>query len=97
MQWPISPVDRILLSAGIFLMITAWGGLLMARSWALPLEILRQLYQAAAVVFVLDRSGIAPWTGWHVVAIALWTGLGLLYISFQVRRYRAAMDAQGAV
>jgi alkylglycerol monooxygenase len=65
MALPLSAMDRVVLSVGIFLMITSWGGILQARGWAVGLEIFRLLYMAGTVVFVLHRSGIAAFTGWH--------------------------------
>jgi sterol desaturase/sphingolipid hydroxylase (fatty acid hydroxylase superfamily) len=86
MAWPLAAVDRIVLSLGLFAMITSWGGLLQARRWALPLEIFRLLYMAGTVVFVLDRTGLLPWTSWLTVMVAMASGVSILYVSFQVRR-----------
>lgn len=86
MAWPLSAVDRIVLSAGLFAMITAWGGLLQARSWALPMEIFRLLYMAGTLVYVLHRTGLLPWTSWLTVLVAMASGVSILYVSFQVRR-----------
>ncbi len=86
MAWPLSAVDRVVLSAGLFAMITAWGGLLQARSWALPMEIFRLLYMAGTLVYVLHRTDLLPWTSWLTVLVAMASGVSMLYVSFQVRR-----------
>ena len=86
MAWPLSPVDRIALSFGLFAMITSWGGLLQARTWALPLELFRLLYMAGSAVFVLHRTDLAHWTSWITVAAMLVAGLSMLYVSFKVRQ-----------
>lgn len=86
MGWPLDAFDRIILSLGLFLMITSWGGILQARKWALPLEIFRTLYMASTLVIVLHKNAILPWTSWLTVFTALASGVGLLYFAFQVRR-----------
>jgi alkylglycerol monooxygenase len=91
MAWPLSPVDRMALSFGLFAMITSWGGLLQARSWALPLELFRLLYMAGSAVFVLHRTGLAHWTGWLTVVATLAAGLSMLYVSYHVKRAATAV------
>jgi alkylglycerol monooxygenase len=86
MQWPLSAVDRVVLSIGIFGMIVSWGGIMQARHWAVPLEILRLLYMAGTLVFVLHRTGLLPWTSWLTVFVALAAGISIAYFSYQVRR-----------
>jgi alkylglycerol monooxygenase len=89
MALPLSALDRVVLSLGIFMMITSWGGILQARSWAIGLELFRLLYMATCVVFVLHNNGIAAVTGWHASVIALATGTSMLYFIYRVRRPKA--------
>ncbi|HOY27573.1 MAG TPA: sterol desaturase family protein [Flavobacteriales bacterium] len=86
MALPLSAMDRVVLSVGIFLMITSWGGILQARGWAIGLEIFRLLYMAGTVVFVLHRTGIAAFTGWHTSFVALAAGVSMLYFVYRLRR-----------
>ncbi len=86
MQWPLTAVDRVVLSIGLFAMTISWGGILQARKWAVPLEIFRLLYMAGTVVFVLHRTGLLPWTSWLTVFVALATGISITYFSYQARR-----------
>jgi hypothetical protein len=86
MAWPLSPLDRIMLTFGLFAMITSWGGIMQAKRWAVPLEVFRLLYMAGSVVFVLHRTGLLPWTSWLTIFVAMVTGLSILYFSFQVRQ-----------
>ncbi|MEZ4789656.1 MAG: sterol desaturase family protein [Flavobacteriales bacterium] len=90
MQWPLSPVDRSVLSVGLFGMTVSWGGILQARKWAVPLEILRLLYMAGTLVFVLHRTDLLAWTSWLTVFVALVTGISILFFSYRVRQPLAA-------
>ncbi|MCB0768440.1 MAG: hypothetical protein KDB95_14620, partial [Flavobacteriales bacterium] len=90
MQWPLSPVDRLVLSIGLFGMTVSWGGILQARPWAVPLEILRLLYMAGTLVFVLHRTDLLAWTSWFTVFIALATGISILFFSYRIRQPLAA-------
>lgn len=89
MALPLSALDRVVLSLGIFMMITSWGGILQARSWAIGLELFRLLYMATSMVLVLHSNGIAAVTGWHTSVIALATGTSMLYFIYRVRRPKA--------
>ena len=86
MEWPLSALDRVIMSLGLFLMITSWGGILQARKLALPLEIFRTVYMASTLVFVLNKNAILPWTSWLTIFAALASGVGVLHFVFQVRR-----------
>lgn len=86
MAWPLSALDRVVLTIGLFLMITSWGGILQARKWAVPLEVFRLLFMAGSVVFVLHRTGLVPYTSWLTIPVALAAGISMLYFTFQVRR-----------
>jgi alkylglycerol monooxygenase len=81
LKLPLLAQDRILLSVGIFGMIIAWGGLLRARKWAGLLEILRIVFMAVSLVYVLDRTGMAVWTGWSSILIFAAAGGSILGIS----------------
>ncbi|MCB0764158.1 MAG: hypothetical protein KDB84_05595, partial [Flavobacteriales bacterium] len=89
MAMPLVLTDRLLLIMGLFLMIISWGGILQARKWSIPLEILRLLFMAATLILILDRNGILPWTSWLTTVVAAATGVSMLYFSFQVRRSAA--------
>jgi len=86
MSLQISPVDRFVLSAGLFMMIIAWGGLLQGKKWALTLEVLRLLFMAASLVIIFNNTGIAPWTGWTTILTALLTGISIIYLSFYIKK-----------
>jgi alkylglycerol monooxygenase len=88
LQLPLSSFDRILLSVGIFGMIIAWGGLLRAKKWASLLEIVRIVMMAVILVVVLDRSGMAAWTGWSSIVIFAAAGGSILGISMLMLRGR---------
>ncbi len=91
MQWPLSALDRLVLSIGLFGMIISWGGILQARRWAIPLEILRTLYMAGTVVFVLHRTALLPWTSWLTVFVALAAGISITYFSYRILNQRSAV------
>ena len=91
MQWPLSALDRVVMSVGLFAMIVSWGGILQARRWAVPLEVFRLLYMAGTVVFVLHNTGLLPWTSWLTIGVSMAAGLSMLYFTFQVRRARVAV------
>lgn len=82
LKLPLEAADRVLLSAGIFAMIVAWGGLLRAKAWAGLLEIVRLAFMAGSLVWVLDRSGMAAWTGWTTALILAAAGGSILAISY---------------
>ncbi len=83
---PFSTVHRMVMSAGIFMMIISWGGLLQARAWAIPLEVVRLLFMACSIVLILNSTGLAYWTGWTTIVVSLIAGVSILYISFYVRK-----------
>ncbi|HNR54799.1 MAG TPA: sterol desaturase family protein [Flavobacteriales bacterium] len=86
MQWPLSAVDRFMLSVGIFGMIVSWGGIMQARRWAIPLEVLRLLYMSGTLVIVLHRTDLLSWTSWFTVVVALVVGISILFFSYRARR-----------
>lgn len=86
LSFPIGAMERILLSAGIFAMIIAWGGIMQAKTWAIGLEIFRLLYMGIALVLVLDHADLAAWTGWTTILTALLAGVSILYVSFFFRK-----------
>jgi hypothetical protein len=95
MQWPLSALDRVVMSAGLFAMIVSWGGILQARKWAVPLEVFRLLYMAGTVVFVLHNTGLLPWTSWLTIGVSMAAGLSILYFTVQVRRAGVAVVVGG--
>ncbi len=88
MSLGLSSIDRIIMSAGLFMMIIAWGGLLQGKRWALTLEVLRLLFMAASLVIIFNNTGIAPWTGWTTILTALLTGISIIYLSFYIKKDR---------
>lgn len=86
LKLPLLWTDRLLLSVGIFGMIIAWGGLLRARAWAGLLEILRIVCMAASLVYVLDHTRMAAWTGWTSIVILAAAGGSILAISYLLIR-----------
>jgi hypothetical protein len=86
LKLPLMAQDRVLLSVGIFATIIAWGGLLRARQWAGLLEIIRLVILAVSLVFVLDRTGMAAWTGWTSILIFAAAGGSILGISMLIIR-----------
>lgn len=83
---PLTYLQRGWLSAGIFMMIISWGGLLQARKWALSLEVFRILFMSISMVVVLQHAGIADWTGWTTICIGLISGVSILYMSFYIKK-----------
>ncbi len=86
MSLPVSAVDRLVLSSGLFMMIIAWGGLLQGKRWALTLEVLRLLFMAASLIIIFNNTGIAPWTGWTTIVTALLAGISIIYLSFYIKK-----------
>ncbi len=85
MALPLTGIDRLVMSVGLFLMIIAWGGILQARRWAVGLEIFRLLFMAGVLVFVLNKTGIAHWSDWTTIVSALLVGVSILYVSFNFK------------
>lgn len=77
---------RFLLSSGIFMMIISWSGILESRSWALGMEISRIIFMAAAMLFVLHQTQVAPISGWSTFAILAISGLSISYASFRFKK-----------
>ncbi len=85
---PLSPIDRLVMSAGIFLMIISWGGILQAKKWAVPMEVSRLLFMGLAMTIVLNNAGMVHWTGWSTIVISLIVGLSILFVSFKFHTER---------
>ena len=86
LELPLSPVDRAILSFGVFLMIIAWGGLMQRRRWASGLEIFRMVFMSVTMIVVLHQTGLSHWTSWTTILIFLWAGISTLYYSFTVKK-----------
>ncbi|WP_258104615.1 sterol desaturase family protein [Marinoscillum sp. MHG1-6] len=86
LSMPLTPLDRGIMSVGVFMMIISWGGLMQAKSWSIPLEILRNLFMAFSIVIILNGRGIADWTSWITIAAFALAGLSILYFSFKVKK-----------
>ena len=89
--FPFSWPERLLMSAAIFVMIIAWGGLLQSKKWAKGLESARLLLMGAILLWVLQRHGMGSWFGGAGIAVLLWCGLSLLWL-----RYKTLELAQAA-
>ena len=68
------------MSAAIFVMIVAWGGILQSKKWAAGLESLRLLLMGSLLLWVLNRHGLAQWYGGGGIAVLLWCGGSLLWM-----------------
>lgn len=82
--FPFEWWERLLMSAAIFVMIVAWSGILQSRPWARALEALRLVGMAIAFLSVLQRHGMAEWTGWAAILTALWCGASILWLSVKM-------------
>jgi len=80
---PITGIDRLVLSAGIFLMIISWGGILQAKKWSLLVEIARLLFMGISLIVILERAGLSSWTGWSTILTAIIVGVSTLFVSFK--------------
>ncbi len=83
---PLTPIDRTVMSAGLFLMIISWGGIMQAKKWSVSLEIIRLLFMGIALVVILERTGLASWLSWTTIVTSLVAGISILYISFFFRK-----------
>jgi sterol desaturase/sphingolipid hydroxylase (fatty acid hydroxylase superfamily) len=83
---PLSALDRLILSSGVFMAIISWGGLLQARTWSIPLEVLRTAFMAIALILVLNQNEMANWTSWTTIVILGITGVSILYFSFKIKK-----------
>lgn len=77
---------RLALSGTIFFMIINWGGLMEAKRWAIPMEMLRHLVMGGTLLFVLERAEMAVWTGWPTILTGLIVGGNILYLSFALKK-----------
>jgi len=83
---PLSALDRLILSGGVFMAIISWGGLLQARTWSIPLEVFRTAFMAIALILVLNQNEMANWTSWSTIVILGITGVSILYFSFKIKK-----------
>ncbi len=83
---PLSALDRLILSGGVFMAIISWGGLLQARTWSIPLEVFRSAFMAIALILVLNQNEMANWTSWTTIVILGITGVSILYFSFKIKK-----------
>lgn len=86
LEFPLTVIDRIVLSAGLIFMIISWGGILQAKMWSITTEILRLLFMGIAMVVILERTGLSAWFDWSTIVISLMAGISILYISFFFRK-----------
>lgn len=80
---------RALMSAGVFMMIIAWGGLLQAKPWALLIECMRWLYMAGMFIWALYQLDIGEqMIPAVIIAVSLLAAGSLLVISLIYRSRR---------
>jgi alkylglycerol monooxygenase len=80
LQFGISPVDRVILSIGIFFMIISWGGLLNAHKWSVYLETFRLFFMGIAIFYVLYRHQFVNLDSWFTIFIALFVGISISFV-----------------
>ncbi len=79
LKLPFAWTERLAMSAAIFTMILAWGGILQSKTWAKWLEIARLLVMGGLLVFLLDKHELAVWNGWAGILTALFVGVSVLW------------------
>lgn len=97
MKFPLDEWDRILLTGTLFFMIINWGGILMARAWAIPSEIIRLLTMGGTLLYILEKNEMMEWTGWPTILVGLAAGASILYVSFFFNRKELEGEATPAV
>ncbi|MEQ8812812.1 MAG: sterol desaturase family protein [Imperialibacter sp.] len=86
LKFPLTAVDRVVMSIGIFMMIISWGGLMQARPWSIYLEMIRLLYMSVTCIVVLHANEMAELTGWEAIVALLTAGGSLLYLIFIISK-----------
>jgi len=81
LKMPLESWHRGLLSLAIFGMIISWGAILEGKKWAKSLEVIRVLFTAIALIFVLDNTGVSSYENWTTIAILLAAGVSIMYFS----------------
>ncbi|MEJ8842142.1 sterol desaturase family protein [Lacibacter sp. H375] len=79
---PLTITERLIMTAGIFMMTIGWGGILRAKKWAVALELFRLLYMLVTLIAILNAHGMANWIGWQMIAGLLFVGASVLWMGF---------------
>ncbi len=79
LSFPFSWSERLVMSAAIFMMIVAWGGILQSKSWSKGLEVFRLLVMGGLFIFLLDKHGIVEWYGWAGILTGLFCGFSIIW------------------
>jgi alkylglycerol monooxygenase len=79
---PLTITERLMMTAGIFMMTIGWGGILRAKKWAVALELFRLLYMLVTLIAILNAHGLAGWIGWQMIAGLLFVGASILWMGF---------------
>ncbi len=95
-QFPFTWAERTVMSAGIFAMIVAWGGILQAKPWSKWVETARLLYMGVALLWVLHVHGMAAWHSLAGVVVCLFCGISILWVSALRRPAQAPALSQEA-
>ncbi len=74
---PLAGWQKVLLSALIWLMATAWAGMLEAKRWSVPLEMARVIAMGLALALWLSGSAALPWAS---LAAACWAAASLVWL-----------------
>ncbi|TYP98809.1 sterol desaturase/sphingolipid hydroxylase (fatty acid hydroxylase superfamily) [Tenacibaculum adriaticum] len=94
LQLPLIYWHRILLSIGVFGMIISWGAILESKRWAVSIEVLRILFMAISMVYVLHATGISSYQNWTTIAICFISGISILYFSLVVAKSKQEVFEQ---
>lgn len=90
---PLSDLDRFIFSIAIFFMITAWGGILEGKSWAIFLEVFRLLMMGVLTFYALVfLYRISEPTG--IWIMLLWTAIGISILWVTTRFSYSSLKAQ---
>lgn len=94
MKLPFEALERILMSAGIFMMIVAWGAILESKSWAKNMEMFRLLFMGFVMGFALVRHDLAEIAAWPIMAILLIMGASILYLNRYIQSEESAQNSR---
>lgn len=79
---PLTITERLIMTAGIFMMTIGWGGILRGKKWAVALELFRLLYMLVTLIAILNAHDLAGWIGWQMIASLLFVGASILWMGF---------------
>lgn len=90
---PLTIAERLIMTAGIFMMTIGWGGILRAKKWAVALELFRLIYMLVTLIAILNAHGMANWIGWQMIAGLLFVGASVLWMGFFFKPHALEGDA----